>query len=221
MCCCEKAVEWIETAVWCPNEPVTVSVARLTANILCRQHNSLLSPVDDGGIDAYRAFQGAEHSAGTKPFASAVDGLLLERWLLKTAINLSYRHGLKLGVGMWNSVPGIPSAYLLDVVFGNRSFSHSMGAYFLFPQEQFLYQKGQGIITPIHKNGEIGGVYFHISGFDIFLPLFPGAVPPKLGEMGITALPPHILSAVMAYRSPTIITLDIEKRPHETRFDWG
>jgi len=216
----ETAMTTVQGFDWCPNEPVKVSVARLTANILCRKHNSLLGPVDDGGIDAYRAFQRAEGSGSTEPFPPSVDGPLFERWLLKTAINLSYRHSLKLGVGMWNSVAGIPSAYLLDVVFGDRPFADSMGAYFLFPQEQFRYQKGQGLITPIHKNGEIGGVYFHLSGFDIFLSLFPGAVPPTLGEMGITTLPSHILSAVIVYRSPTIITVDIDQRQHETKFNW-
>ena len=79
----ESKMTTVQGFDWCPNEPVTVSVANLTANILCRQHNSLSSLVDDGGIDAYRAFLGAEHSAGTKPFASAADGLILERWLLR------------------------------------------------------------------------------------------------------------------------------------------
>jgi hypothetical protein len=32
---------------WCP-EPRSVGLTKLTANILCTTHNSLLSPVDDG-----------------------------------------------------------------------------------------------------------------------------------------------------------------------------
>jgi hypothetical protein len=205
---------------WCLNEPVPVSVNSMAAKILCRKHNSLLGIVDDGGIEANRAFQQAESGMVNPSSPKAVNGPLFERWLLKMAINLSYGHGLKLGVGIVGAVPGLPSKYFLDVVFGDIPLTHNMGAYFLFPHGQFLYPKGQFLTTPIHKNGEIGGVYFHITGFDLFLSLRPGDPPPTLGEMGIGSLEPHVLSAAVVYHSPSLITLGGYHEPQQIQFNW-
>jgi hypothetical protein len=55
------------------------------SNILCRRHNSLLSPLDEtiGKISKFQA------DANDRDFRGSiiVEGELLERWLLKTAIN--------------------------------------------------------------------------------------------------------------------------------------
>lgn len=72
---------------WC-EEPKTVGLASLVAKNLCRDHNSALSPVDAEGARFKRAVWDlvAPH---TIPIHRSVDARLVERWLLKTTINLA------------------------------------------------------------------------------------------------------------------------------------
>lgn len=81
-------------------ETLEIGVANLTSKVLCRKHNSDLSVVDDAGIAAFKALtRSASLALGRmklKPFGFpewmpcwfGIDGPLLERWFLKTAINM-------------------------------------------------------------------------------------------------------------------------------------
>src|SRR5688572_9498207 len=82
---------------WCKTAPKKVGLSSLTANILCRQHNSDLSPVDEAGGHAFRAMRDsallveARRQVPHVPWLLrwfGTDGPMLERWFLKTAINL-------------------------------------------------------------------------------------------------------------------------------------
>jgi hypothetical protein len=104
---------------WCEGETRSVGVNAIARQILCRKHNSALSEVDAEAIKAIAFFQRSEPptSAG-RPGSNHIDGHKLERWLLKTAINVAYGGDLHLGVGMSGSQPGLPSPYLVDVALG-------------------------------------------------------------------------------------------------------
>lgn len=75
-------------------------------------------------------------------------------------------------------------------------------------------------MVPIHKNQEIGGIYFHLRGIDVFLSLFPGHAPPKLRDLGVTTIPAHILDATMQYRPESIVTITNQTQPVTTAFCW-
>jgi hypothetical protein len=81
---------WSESPIELPRE-------RLVANILCRDHNTALSPVDAAGgrfIEVLEECQQLFDSRRAAPAAPwdektfTVDRLLLERWLVKTALNI-------------------------------------------------------------------------------------------------------------------------------------
>ncbi|NQT54697.1 MAG: hypothetical protein HQ551_00545 [Desulfobacteraceae bacterium] len=101
---------------WCKGKEKKISIANLTSKVLCEYHNNQLSVVDSAGINAIRIFEQffpkQYRSVKTEPENKVVDGLNFERWLLKTAINLTYKGDMHLGVGMTDSIPGIPSPYL-------------------------------------------------------------------------------------------------------------
>jgi len=196
-----------------------VGLSAVASKILCRKHNSELSAVDSQGIVAIRALDGSAPALGSES-QTLVNGEIFERWLLKTAINVSYGSSLVLGVGMADSQPGIPPPYLLAVVFGGLAFSHRMGAYFLIPACDFKFRSGEITVIPIHKDGQIGGFYFHLRGVDLFLSLLPGSHPPTLRELGPTSLPQHILDAEPHYRSSSIITSTNDGPPLQIRFSW-
>lgn len=187
---------------WCPEEK-EIGIGALTSKILCSKHNSTLSSADEAGIRAVRAIDSTVDLA--KDTLHQLDGTGLERWLLKTAINVTFRGNQKLGVGMLGAEMSYPAPYLLEAVFGDRVLEYKMGMYALFPKGPYLFRKGEIVVAPIQKEGEIGGLYFNLRGVHLFLSLFPGHAPPSLRELGIMSLPDHVLDAAPIHRPSSIV----------------
>ena len=85
---------------WCRLDYKEIGRAALTSNILCTAHNRLLSPTDrEAGrlFDSMRERASISHrrvSEGKPPWPLAkyrVDGKLIERWLVKTTINIYHQ----------------------------------------------------------------------------------------------------------------------------------
>jgi hypothetical protein len=77
------------------SKPKFIGMNSLTANILCRVHNNALSTVDVEGVRAFRAIRCFEEILSLRQALTDAadlqhnaDGLLLERWFLKHAVNL-------------------------------------------------------------------------------------------------------------------------------------
>lgn len=198
----DQSTIFVQGFEWCPEER-EIGIGALTSKILCRKHNSMLSGADVGGIQAVRAIDSTIDSV--KDTLDELDGLSLERWLLKTAINLTFKGNKRLGVGMLGAETGYPPPYLLESVFGDRVLEYKMGTYVLLPRKHYFFRKGEIAIVPVHKEGEIGGLYFNLRGVHFFLSLLPGHAPPSLREVGIVALPDHVLDAVPVYRPRSIV----------------
>src|SRR6202034_2773995 len=107
---------------WCKDEAKDIGIASLTAKILCKPHNSALSPVDDS---ARKAFAELREMTRVKNLREAMkphrwnvtkhflDGVLIERWFLKTLINLAFDG--KYPIGADSSVEGWPSDRLVRI----------------------------------------------------------------------------------------------------------
>lgn len=162
-------------------------------------------------------------STKTQPESQIIDGPNFERWLLKTAINLTYEGGMHLGFGMTDSEPGKPSPYLLQVVFGDLPFSHKLGLYTLCYNSLEIFRVGSISFTPIHKDNKIGGFLIHLRGFDFFLSLYPGHAPPQLSTIGIgedDKVPKYIAEAIQEYRKEIIIAFNEKQERLEVKFEW-
>lgn len=207
---------------WCKGETKSIGVNGLERQILCKTHNSALSETDAEAKKALGLFQRSAPPTKDDPLGNNnVDGLKLERWLLKTAVNLSYRGNLHIGVGMSGSVPGLPSPYLIDVAFGRLPFSHQMGAHFLFPAKETLHHPSEIVMIPLIKDGHIGGFYFELRSQAVFLNLFPGHAPPTLGTVAAKLeLQQALLDAELVYRPPSIATASNSVPISMIRFQW-
>jgi len=186
---------------WCKDAEIAVGINALQRKFLCKKHNNDLSPTDLAAKHAIETFVTANSE---RP----LNGLLLERWLVKTAVNISVGGKLHIGCGMSDSKPGWPSPYLLAVAFGDAVLSAHMGAYFLFPTTQYLHRAGEILIVPIHRDGYIGGFVFGLRGQFIFLSLYPGHVPPPVYTLVPGLLPKPIGTAPLYYR-PTSCNIHI------------
>jgi len=212
---------------WCKGKEKKVSIANLTAKVLCEHHNSKLSNIDQAGINAFRVFEQLipekHRTIKTPPENKIIDGLNFERWLLKTAINLSFKGDKHIGVGMTDSVPGIPSPYLLQVVFGELPFTHQMGLYTLCYETMEKFLVGNFSVTPIYQDNNIGGFLYHIRGFDFFLSLYPGHPVPKLSTLGLgehNNIPSHIANALPIYRRDIINVYNQKQEHMQVNFCW-
>ncbi len=123
---------------WCRDAPAKISLSGLTRKILCVKHNSDLSTADDAGIRAVEEFRelvrlGMARS-NAKPrqwrlVRSTIDGFELERWFLKTLINVAFRREYPIGKPIqpeWR-----PSRELVEIAFGLRRFQPRAGLYLI------------------------------------------------------------------------------------------
>lgn len=213
---------------WCKDELKMVSVASITSKILCTKHNNALSEIDKEGINAVRVFEmlipERMKSTNKRPLNDVIDGYNFERWLLKTAVNLSVESNFHIGVGMNDSIPGLPSPYILAVIFGELKLSHCMGLYVLENSIPLKFQPGSITVIPIHKDGCIGGYYFHIRGFNFVLSIFPGHPVPSMRSLGFgdtSVFPAELLDSEPKYRSSSLHVCDLGLSQATVKFSWA
>ncbi|MCH1930485.1 hypothetical protein L9G16_09855 [Shewanella sp. A25] len=212
---------------WCKGEIKEISVASATAKILCSRHNNALSVLDKEGINVVRIFERLfpdnMKSCRSVPTHEIIDGYQFERWLLKTAVNLSYKSEYHIGIGMMDSVAGSPNPYILAVIFGELKLSDGMGLYLIENLVPTAITPGDFNVLPALYEGCIGGFYFHIRGFNFFLSLVPGLVDPNLRNLGFnenSIVPAECLDSKLSYRVTHINSIDNEVAPITLRVKW-
>src|SRR3954447_11007013 len=122
---------------WCKDKEKTIGKANLTSRFLCRHHNSALSQLDSASKQTLDTLiqavelHGRRMNIRTRRWTIkyfTTDMLLLERWCLKTLINLNLngRPGLPVDAeGKSNR----PTEELVRVVFGLERFKPPKGLY--------------------------------------------------------------------------------------------
>lgn len=177
---------------WCP-QLKKIGISSLTAKILCRHHNSMLSPVDQGGADAFDALREMRRISSIREKVGGrfnnvvrhtIDGPLLERWLLKTLINISY-NGDK-PIGRSSTIAGKPSDELVRIAFGQAQFSGKAGLYIIGMVGMNMHSKDMFKFAPLVKDGHhIEGGVFVFRGHPLLLFLEPEGVPKPLTGLHI------------------------------------
>lgn len=180
--------------------------SELTRNISCETHNNALSDVDMAGKEAFDVFRKVSHVASLRSKSNTVkqyqiNGLLLERWFVKTLINMIYKDSLPIGHPLGEI--GMPSNELVEIAFGLTSFQFPFGLYHIFLQD-LIYSSDRIEFAPFikHDNSYVAGGLFSFRGFK-FLLFFGHEKPPqnltnvKLGETSLG-------NSKLYYRPPKI-----------------
>jgi hypothetical protein len=162
---------------WCRNEPKEIGLAALTKKNLCTKHNSDLSVVDDAGISSMNALRRATQLTNlrvkhkiTRPriLRFQIDGRALERWFLKTFINIAFKQAYPIGRD--SAQPWIPSRDLVEIAFGRKQFEPKAGLYLLAEQgERIESKEGLGAVTFTNEADALVGAMFYFWGFRFFL----------------------------------------------------
>lgn len=136
------------------------------SNILCRHHNSLLSPLDEtvGQIAIFQA------EANEKDYKGSliVEGELLERWLLKTVINSA-------AAGWLAPVKWQPSPSIAKAIFGLEPIPERIGLYSVDGVDPSHRPSGGASFTPIFMGTPLGkrlvGAYVTVHGMPLLCSL--------------------------------------------------
>lgn len=165
---------------WCRDEPKTVGLAALTGNILCRKHNSELSELDTAVKQAFETLDASMQLFQLRSKLKSrrwtiktftIDGTLLERWLLKTLINLS--HGGPWIIGEGSHPAGLPNDELVRIAFGRAVFQEKAGLYTAAHDgEQVTLRQGLRLTPKTIGNNLLAGM-FSFCGYRFFISLLP------------------------------------------------
>lgn len=175
---------------WCRDEAKRVGLGSLTAKILCQYHNSALSPLDQAAKAAFDALRratvlGNERSRlrprKWKVRRFEILGLQLERWFLKTAINLVFTHpGAMTWFGTGSGADAVP-ATLVRTAFGLETMAKPMGLYSLGELGEGVHMTDVLHAAPLLVGGnDIIGMIFLFRGFRFYLHLHASPMPPVL-----------------------------------------
>lgn len=150
----------------------------LTAKILCRKHNSDLSPLDaEAGELADLLLNSARGNEIGRP---ELDGLLIERWAFKTLIN-------GLAAGWSDRRKWVPSEPIVRFIFGDGDLPQGCGLYSLDgdsadlpnPQDASVtpYWSGTNPITKLLVGGQV-----RVHGLRLFVALHGQVVQRLVGR---------------------------------------
>jgi hypothetical protein len=169
---------------WCKNDWKTIGISRLTRKCLCKAHNSELSPVDAAAIQAFETFRKQtemSNERGKHPdriyetVTLSIDASALERWLLKTLINISF--GGEHYVGYDSVAVGWPCSHLVRAAFGRDKFREHNGMRVAYKEGGLLHSQDRIQYAPIIKDGKyVFGGRFSFRGTLLFLDISPSGI---------------------------------------------
>jgi hypothetical protein len=162
---------------WCKNRPKEIGLASFTKKNLCTKHNSDLSVVDDAAISSINELREATRLGNLRierkikrPTIKRfkIDGPALERWFLKTFINITFKQAYP--IGSESAQPWLPPCDLVEVAFGRKQFEPGAGLYYLGdPGEQIDSNERFRAITFTNARDELVGAMFYFRGFRFLL----------------------------------------------------
>jgi hypothetical protein len=174
----------VQGVSWWADAPKDIGIANLTAKILCRRHNSDLSRVDSSAGDSFATLREVARLKNVreamKPIRWTVkkyvlDGVMLERWFLKTLINIAFDG--KYPIGSDATVAGRPSERLVRIAYGLESFKGKAGMYTMSRVGMEVTLEDRVSFSPImarapHGEYVVAGI-FVFRGFKFLLYLEP------------------------------------------------
>lgn len=144
----------VEGLPWC-REPRTVGLASLVAKNLCRDHNTALSPADNEARRLKLAFKTMLQSP-ILPVRQRFDARLVERWLLKTTINLALQEP---GSGL------DPTPEFVRYAFGQATPPAGEGFFFVAELGEDISYRGKIRFESVTRRDDgrmvIGAFMFH------------------------------------------------------------
>ncbi|MFL5481821.1 MAG: hypothetical protein ACJ8AK_06495 [Gemmatimonadaceae bacterium] len=212
---------------WCKTTPKEVGTAAIVSKFLCRDHNSALSPVDEAGARAFEEFEAAEkltesrRRLGSRQWflhCFGVDASLLERWFLKTAINLALVNDWNIQWALGNDGDRPPRS-LVAAAFGQAPIVRPMGLYSAASVGDTIKPLSGLVFMPLIWEGHgLAGGLFEWRGYKFFFNLVDSPLPQVLPTMpgGVEVW----AGATLSYHPNRINHVVINSPSHFIDFHW-
>lgn len=163
----EKQVE-ISGLPWLKGEKKILGFPALTSNILCRAHNSALSPIDAIGARFFSAIQNCGTTIDGSNLAFLFSGHDIERWLLRTVAALAVSKNFSIdGAQLDNTLVG--RLRLSELLENPAAWKRPLGLYYMQGVGYRFWQKRNIEIAPLLVRGsnDIVGMSIDIQGMQI------------------------------------------------------
>ncbi len=214
---------------WCKESPREVGLNSIATHILCKVHNNALSPLDTSAAMAFDSLREATRLAngrdklaprGWVPVTYNIrEPHLLERWFLKTCINLAVaqpsQHRWRQTGQPLNVVP----QRLVQMAFGEESIVRPFGLYAAASVGDHVHLQDGVVFTPLLYGGpDMIAALFEFRGIRFVLHLEEHELPETL------ALPrshdERWMSSQLLYRLRVVEWKSHGVPSHAVKFHW-
>jgi len=147
-----------------------------------------------------------------------IDGLALERWFFKTAVNLVC---LQEDPVTWiesGGESGDPPSGIVTAIFGQAPTPSHMGIYFAVNVGQVIRSQDSVSFALLLHEGAVAGAFFAFRGFRFFVGLWRRPVPPR--PPFVDNLPDGWNNAELKYHMQYVRFADGEYFSQEVEFRW-
>jgi hypothetical protein len=214
---------------WCV-EPKEIDLSNLTRNILCRKHNSDLSLLDSAAIAARDVFRECTRLTNVRQSIAprrwsishlGINGLALERWFLKTLINLAI--GGDARIGPLSIGPGEPSDDLVEISFGLRPCPGKAGLYVSARVGETLHCEDRVTIISFFDttNEHVMGGTFYFRGWRFILYLDSGGLSPDVNMVHRDGRREKLARPIYHPRQMNFTIHNPPRLSHVVDFDWS
>lgn len=213
--------------VWCKGLTKRIGLESLTTRALCVKHNNDLSPLDALGAHAFdilRQQTKLTNERSKEPHKKfrrvdfQINATALERWLLKTLINLSYEG--PYFIGPKSTSQGFPSEDLVRVVYGKLKMPRENGLFVAAKPGMDLEFTDTVQMSPLVKDEKhIHGGLFRFRGVYMFLDLVPGGLKVPFEQMPNTRAEWHFVRLQKPFKQIKATLGD--RVSHVVNFNWS
>jgi len=210
---------------WCKDTPKEIGLASLTSKILCDKHNSDLSPLDAAAGESAETLRAMEKLGEIRSKLKQnywnvqkfeLNGALMERWFLKTLINIAC--GKDYSIGRDSDVAGRPSPRLVRIAYGQEKFEDKAGLYFAVKVGMTLTMEDRVQCVTSVKENRIEGAFFNFRGFGFLL--FLEAEGPPESFAGISFGGQDLSDMRPLFRDSSFTTKFGRYRSHTLKIKW-
>jgi len=203
---------------WCKSAPKQIPLGTATANILCSHHNQSLATFD---AEASRLSRFLSEQIRDLPLESAdlrIIGPDLEKWALKTFVNLGY-------LGALDQVGGIrikPDDFVVRHIFQNAPLPRGVGLYSIsggLSNTDFEVSVSWNGIRNLSAGGTIAAMTFTLNEVRFVINALPGEAEERLREIG-TVNDVDYSRAEITYRPTNIVLRSATAGEKIINIDW-
>jgi|SRR3989338_6030787 len=169
---------------WCKEKPLTIGLASAVSKILCKKHNEAVSQFDREAAKLSRFLSANILDDPLARNEVTLDGALLERWSLKTLLNLGYIGALD----QENFVQLQPPPEIVKSLFQNAKVPDGIGLYFVtgstITNQSYKNELSWDAIR-IVSNSNVLGMTFTFNGIRFVVSIVPVRLEEKIAKMGV------------------------------------